>query len=178
MSAVDHLRPEVKLLPGERLEAVRELDLRDPERMPDALDELCKLTGVERPEEIGQNGPAVGARVTEQNADETALRLFEVVFGRDSLTVALVVDDLFPRLLEATVLYLAGIQGREFDALREDEPGRIAHEIRDIETNAPSSRCASCCHSSSSSARPPDPPRPESDAGAGLEPARPEGHRF
>jgi glycogen debranching enzyme len=125
----------VKLLPGERLEAVRELDLRDPKTMPTALEELCKLTGVDRPEEIGLNGPAVGARVTEQNSGEAALRLFEVVFGRDSLTVALVVADLFPRLLEETVLYLAGIQGREFNALREEEPGRIAHEIRDIETN-------------------------------------------
>jgi glycogen debranching enzyme len=125
----------VKLLPGERLEAVEELDLRDPETMPDALEELCKLTGVERPEEIGLNGPAIGARVSEQNAGEAALRLFEVVFGRDSLTVALVVGDLFPRLLEATVLHLAGVQGREFDALREEEPGRIAHEIRDLETD-------------------------------------------
>jgi glycogen debranching enzyme len=58
-----------------------------------------------------------------------------VVFGRDSLTVALVVGDLFPRLLEATVLHLAGLQGREFDTLREEEPGRIAHEIRDVETD-------------------------------------------
>jgi glycogen debranching enzyme len=125
----------VKLLPGERIEAVQDLDLHDPKTMPDALEELCKLTGVKRPEEIGLNGPAVGARVTEQNAGEAALRLFEVVFGRDSLTVALVVGDLFPRLLEATVLYLGGIQGREFDMLREEEPGRIAHEIRDVETN-------------------------------------------
>jgi glycogen debranching enzyme len=135
MRSADALRPPVKLLPGERIEAVEELDLRDPETMPDSLEELCKLTGVERPEEIGLNGPAVGARVTEENAGEAALRLFEVVFGRDSLTVAMVVGDLFPRLLETTVLYLAGLQGREFDALREEEPGRIAHEIRDVETD-------------------------------------------
>src|SRR5215471_20780249 len=134
---MDALDPPVKLLPGERIEAVQELDLRDPEKMPDALEQLCKLTGVERPEEIGLNGPAVGARVTEENAGEAALRLFEVVFGRDSLTVALVVADLFPRLLEATVLYLAGIQGREFDALREEEPGRIVHETRDPDPNGP-----------------------------------------
>jgi len=132
---VEALHPPVKLLPGERLERVEKLDLRDPEEMPDALEELCKLTGVERPEEIGLNGPAVGARVTDENAGEDALRLFEVVFGRDSLTVALVVADLFPRLLETTVLYLAGIQGREFNALREEEPGRIAHEVRDVETD-------------------------------------------
>jgi glycogen debranching enzyme len=132
---VDALDPPVKLLPGERIESVEELHLRDPETMPDALDELCKLTGVERPEEIGMNGPAVGARVTDENAGEDALRLFEVVFGRDSLTVALVVADLFPRLLETTVLYLAGIQGREFNELREEEPGRIAHEVRPVETD-------------------------------------------
>ena len=132
---MDALDPPVKLLPGERLEAVEQLDLRDPETMPDSLQELCRLTGVERPEEIGLNGPAVAARVTDENAGEAALRLFEVVFGRDSLTVALVVGDLFPRLPEATVLHLAGVQGREFDALREEEPGRIAHEIRAEETN-------------------------------------------
>jgi glycogen debranching enzyme len=131
----DALCPPVKLLPGERIQAVQELDLEDPETMPDAVEELCKLTGVERPEEIGLNGPAVAARVTEQNAGEPALRLFEVVFGRDSLTVALVVGDLFPRLLEATVMYLAEVQGRKFDALREEEPGRIVHEVRDVETD-------------------------------------------
>src|SRR2546429_8534822 len=96
-------RPPMKLLPGERIESVEELDLRDPETMPDALEELCKLTGVERPEEIGLNGPAVGARVTEENAGEAALRLVAVEFGRDSLTVDPVVGDLLPRLLEAAV---------------------------------------------------------------------------
>jgi glycogen debranching enzyme len=102
--------------------------------MPDALGELCKLAGVERPEEIGLNGPVVGARVSDANVGEEALRLFEVVFGRDSLTVAMLVADLFPRLLEATVQHLAGFQGRQFDARREEEPGRIAHEIRDPAT--------------------------------------------
>ena len=125
------------LLPGERVESVVELDLVDPPTMPDALEELCKLTGVERPEEIGDNGPAVGARATEANAGEAAMRLFEVVFGRDSITVALMVADLFPRLLEATVLYHAGVQGRVFDPRSEEEPGRIAHEIRDPDTPGP-----------------------------------------
>jgi glycogen debranching enzyme len=129
------LNPPIELLPGERIERVQELDLVDPPTPPDALDELCILTGVERPEEIGENGPAIGARVTEANAGEEALRLFEIVFGRDSLTVALVVADLFPRLLEATVVHLARYQGTRHDALREEEPGRIPHEIRNIETD-------------------------------------------
>src|SRR5439155_21699714 len=107
------IEPPVKLLPGERLERVEELDLVDPPAMPDALDELCKLAGVERPEEIGLNGPVVGARVSDANVGEEALRLFEVVFGRDSLTVALFLADLFPRLLEATVPHLAAFRGRQ-----------------------------------------------------------------
>ena len=119
------------LLPGEHVESVQELDLTDPPEMPDALEELCKLTGVERPDEIGENGPAVGARATEANAGEAAVRLFEVVFGRDSLTVALMVAELFPKLLETTVRYHARIQGTRFDAWHEEEPGRIAHEVRD-----------------------------------------------
>jgi glycogen debranching enzyme len=132
---VDDLDPPVRLLPGERIEQVQELELVEPPVPPDALVELCLLTGVERPEEIGDNGPAIGARVTDANAGEESLRLFEIVFGRDSLTVAMVVADLFPKLLEATVLHLARYQGRRYDAAREEEPGRIAHEIRDIESD-------------------------------------------
>jgi glycogen debranching enzyme len=132
---MDVLDPPVKLLPGERIEHVQELDLVDPPALPDPVTELCILTGVERPEEIGRNGPAIGARATDANAGEAALRLFEIVFGRDSLTVALIVADIFPRLLEATVMHLARFQGTGYDTLREEEPGRIPHEIRDIETD-------------------------------------------
>ena len=104
--------------------------------MPDPLAELCKLAGVERPEEIGRNGPVLAARVTDANAGEEALRLFEVVFGRDALTTALFVGDLFPLLREATVLHLARFQGKGYDAWSEEEPGRIAHEIRPRDPDA------------------------------------------
>ena len=120
---------DVKLLPGERLERVQELDIVDPLATPDALDELCKLARVERPEEVGQNGPLIAARATHANAGEAALRLFEIVYGRDSLMAALFVGDLFPLLREATVLYLASYQGKRYDAWHEEEPGRIAHMI-------------------------------------------------
>jgi glycogen debranching enzyme len=120
----------ITLLPGERLVEVRELALVDPPAMPDPLQQLCLLAGVERPEEIGQNGPVIAARATNENEGEAALRLFEVVFGRDSLTTAHFVGDLFPLLREATVAHLARYQGRRFDAHSEEEPGRIAHEIR------------------------------------------------
>ena len=127
----------MKLLPGERIASVQELDLADPTAMPDAVEELCKLAGVDRPEEIGDNGPVVAARATEANKGHEAVRLFEVVFGRDSITVALMVAELFPKLLETTVRYHAGIQGTRDDARSEEEPGRIAHEVRDPGTPGP-----------------------------------------
>jgi hypothetical protein len=45
--------------------------------------------------------------------------------GRDSLTVALIVADIFPRLLETTVLHLARFQGRQDDARVEQPPQEI-----------------------------------------------------
>ena len=120
---------DVKLLPGERLERVQELEIVDPLAAPDPLDELCKLARVERPEEVGRNGPLIAARATDPNRGEAALRLFEIVYGRDSLIAALFVGGLFPLLREATVLYLADYQGQRYDAWHEEEPGRIAHMI-------------------------------------------------
>jgi glycogen debranching enzyme len=108
---------------------VQELDIVDPLATPDPLDELCKLARVERPEEVGRNGPLIAARATDANSGEAALRLFEIVYGRDSLMAALFVGDLFPLLREATVLYLADYQGQRYDAWHEEEPGRIAHMI-------------------------------------------------
>ena len=126
----------ITLLPGERLESVRELAIVDPPTVPDPLAELCRLAGVERPEEIGRNGPVIAARVTDANADEEALRLFEVVFGRDALITALFIGDLFPLLREATLRHLARFQGKRYDARSEEEPGRIAHEIRTPDPDA------------------------------------------
>ncbi len=127
---------DVKLLSGERLERVQELEIVDPPTTPDPLSELCKLARVERPEEVGRNGPLIAARATDANTGESALRLFEIVYGRDSLVAALFVGDLFPLLREATVLYLARHQGRSYDAWREEEPGRIAHMIRNADPDA------------------------------------------
>jgi glycogen debranching enzyme len=129
--AVRKVRNHVKLLPGERLVRVQELEIVDPPTMPDPMDELCKLAQVERPEEVGRNGPLIAARATDANADETALRLFEIVYGRDSLVSALFVGDLFPLLREATVRCLADHQGKRLDPRNDEEPGRIAHMIRD-----------------------------------------------
>src|SRR5204862_7473839 len=70
---------DVTLLAGERLERVQELEIVDPPIPPDPLEELCKLARVDRPEEVGRNGPLITARVRDANAGEAAVRLFEIV---------------------------------------------------------------------------------------------------
>jgi glycogen debranching enzyme len=126
----------VKLLAGERLERVEEIEIVDPPAPLRPLDELCRLARVERPEEVGRNGPLIAARATDANADEESLRLFEIVYGRDSLVAALFVADLFPLLREATVLYLSRYQGKRYDAWHEEEPGRIPHMLRNPNRDA------------------------------------------
>ena len=115
---------------------MQELEIVDPPAPLNPLDELCKLARVERPEEIGRNGPLIAARTTDANAGESALRLFEIVYGRDSLIAALFVGDLFPLLREATVRYLAAHQGTGYDAWHEEEPGRIPHMLRNPDRDA------------------------------------------
>ena len=51
-------------------------------------------------------------------------------FGRDSLIVARQLLPWYPDIAAATLRYLASVQGDEDDAWRDEEPGKIVHEIR------------------------------------------------
>lgn len=53
------------------------------------------------------------------------------MFARDSLRVALALEGTFPVLGRMTLLRLATSQGIGYEPSREEEPGRIAHELRD-----------------------------------------------
>jgi glycogen debranching enzyme len=55
---------------------------------------------------------------------------FMAVFGRDSLLSSLMSLLLDPSLALGTLKTLADHQGKRFDPLTEEEPGRILHEIR------------------------------------------------
>jgi len=59
------------------------------------------------------------------------LRLYEVVFGRDALRVAIDLISSYPKLARTTVLRLAELQGIQANIAREEEPGKIVHEARD-----------------------------------------------
>lgn len=56
--------------------------------------------------------------------------LYSCLFGRDSLLVSDLLFNVKPNLRMNVIQALAVDQGRKFDALSEEEPGRIAHEIR------------------------------------------------
>lgn len=55
---------------------------------------------------------------------------FSVPFGRDSLIAALQMLTLNPEIAKGTLLTMAAYQGTAEDAWRDEEPGKIMHEIR------------------------------------------------
>lgn len=140
------------LLTGERL--IPEKTIHHPRRyfdtIPSSLEQIMRLTGSKSPRFIGEKGPSVAAlslgnlpkrarmpslKSRKKSADSPAppehLRLYEVVFGRDSLRVAIELIPSYPELARSTTLRLAQLQGVEYNLEREEEPGRILHEARD-----------------------------------------------
>jgi glycogen debranching enzyme len=93
-----------------------------------ALHQLRRLTN-------DLQSPPLAALALDGTHAGRELRLFEAVFARDSLRVALALAEQFPGLGRVTLLRLAAAQGIGHDPNREEEPGRIAHELRDPATD-------------------------------------------
>jgi glycogen debranching enzyme len=55
---------------------------------------------------------------------------FVALFGRDSIITALQMLAYDSRIAEHTILLLAALQGRQIDHWRDEEPGKIPHELR------------------------------------------------
>lgn len=55
---------------------------------------------------------------------------FFCLFGRDSIITSLQLLDFNPQIAKGTLRTLAKLQGRKFDSLTEEEPGKILHEYR------------------------------------------------
>lgn len=120
------------LLPGESILHVQTYPKRETQAHPSSLQEMLRLTRVDSPDKIGTSGPAVAAlaRPFEGTSVPEHLRLYEVVFGRDSLRVAIDLISSYPELARATTMRLAELQGLEDNLEREEELGRIVHEAR------------------------------------------------
>src|SRR5262249_12665197 len=55
---------------------------------------------------------------------------FMTIFGRDSILTSLQALPFTPKLAETTLHVLASQQGRRDDPFRDEEPGKIIHELR------------------------------------------------
>ncbi|OGH13459.1 MAG: hypothetical protein A2687_02110 [Candidatus Levybacteria bacterium RIFCSPHIGHO2_01_FULL_38_26] len=127
------------LKPGERVINVETPIIKTPNEYPSSLKALKILAGVDVGgsfREIGLHGPSVASRAVKENEGIEALRKFEVLFGRDSLRVALDVSDHYPELLKTTILNLAQLQGVRENIKSEEQVGRIIHEYRDPATDS------------------------------------------
>ncbi|MEV1330235.1 glycogen debranching N-terminal domain-containing protein [Micromonospora costi] len=59
---------------------------------------------------------------------------FMTLFGRDSIFTSLQVLPFLPELIPPTLQILGGLQGHRVDDFRDEEPGKILHELRYGET--------------------------------------------
>lgn len=120
------------IFPGEHVISVTPEPARHTEKIPSGLRELYRLTNAESHTDVGAFGPAIASLALDIESNRTIdnLHLYEALFGRDSLRVALDLLPSHPRLMRVTLLSLAGLQGLEYDVEREEEPGRIIHESR------------------------------------------------
>ena len=130
-----HLLDGYHLLPGEALRRVIAHEKREFDQVPSSLEQMMRLTRASQPNDIGKHGPSVAALAFETLSNDTLapdhLKLYEVVFGRDSQRAAIDLISSYPELARSTVVALAEFQGLTFDHAREEEPGRIVHEARD-----------------------------------------------
>ncbi|MEW2443540.1 amylo-alpha-1,6-glucosidase [Micromonospora marina] len=55
---------------------------------------------------------------------------FMTLFGRDSIFTSLQVLPFLPEMVKPTIVMLAGLQGSRVDDFRDEEPGKILHELR------------------------------------------------
>lgn len=124
----------IPLLNNEELFHVEEFSPAPvPRTPPSSIHEMFRLTRATHPNEVGLNGPSVAALPAEGQSDNEHQGLYSVLFGRDALRVAIDLVAAYPRLASTTIIKLAELQGLHYETTREEEPGRIVHEVRDTQ---------------------------------------------
>ncbi len=120
------------ILPGEYIANIEYFTNTPPVRLPSGLREIYRLARAKVENKLHEFNPPLASLAFESDAaNNPELHLYEALFGRDSLRVAMDLISMFPELARSTLLTLASFQGTTINAAREEEPGRIPHEIRD-----------------------------------------------
>jgi glycogen debranching enzyme len=125
--------PKADLLPGDEVisaEEILSLDdpIFDPSTRPSVETALALSSGMV----AGLHVPFASGTF-EHHEDVAEQKLFHCLFGRDSLVISSLLRQQNDDLQGNTVCALAAFQGQEFNSLSEEEPGRIAHEVRDLD---------------------------------------------
>jgi len=99
---------------------------------PSGLKELYRLARAKIGNELQTLNPTLAslALETEHVNASPELHRYEALFGRDALRVAIDVLPIYPQLTRATIVAFAELQGVTSETSREEEPGRIPHEVR------------------------------------------------
>jgi glycogen debranching enzyme len=122
-----------KLLDGEEIYKVHSFRFPHPQLKPSGFSEIYRLTSSLNENSVGTNGPSIAALSYESdNPKHNNQGLYNTIFGRDSLRVAIDLVDHYPKLAKETIQHLAELQGTVNNIAREEEPGRIPHEVRDV----------------------------------------------
>ncbi|MBX4198295.1 hypothetical protein KW782_03105 [Candidatus Parcubacteria bacterium] len=123
------------LLPDERVISVKEEKITFPKKAVSYREALCLLCNVKNIKDLGKKGPPMASIAPRAYFKVASLRLYEAVFGRDSLYMSDHLLDEFPEVARTTLLHLARYQGVKKNKFSEEELGRIPHEIRDPKTD-------------------------------------------
>lgn len=132
-SEVPDLEPYIP--PSKRVINVEHPEIRQPTNRISVIKALHQITNSQNSREVGENGPIKASVSTDANQGLETLRLYEVMFGRDSLRVSLDLLDRYPNLAHETIVALAELQGVKLNPRSGEEPGRIIHEKRDPATD-------------------------------------------
>lgn len=109
-----------------------------------SVDEVARSSGFQRSLEIQSDLPRLEPFIDRCDRDLALLQTsfpdgsipaagipwYVAPFGRDSLIVALQTMHVYPQRAAATLRVLAALQGAKLDPYREEEPGKILHEMR------------------------------------------------
>ena len=125
--------PKADLLAGDEVlsaEEILSLDDRifDPGTRPSIETALALSSGMV----AGLHVPFASGTF-DHHEDVAEQKLFHCLFGRDSLIISSLLRQQNANLQINTVCALAAFQGQGFNPVSEEEPGRIAHEVRDLD---------------------------------------------
>jgi glycogen debranching enzyme len=124
--------PRADLLDGDEIISAEEiLNTDDPIYDPSSRPSIEAALALSSGEVAGWVVPFASGTF-EHHADIAEQGLFRCLFGRDSLIISSLLTQQNAQLQLNTVCALAAYQGKAFDSASEEEPGRIAHEIREV----------------------------------------------